>query len=525
MTAAGITLSRAPSRLPLLAWLLSGVLLLTFLGAPPVTRTQEARVLETARQMLPRSLPEWIVPRLNNALRLQKPPLTYWLTAGAYSIGGVSEGVGRVPDALCGWATLAIVYLIGRRLFDEESGSLGAGLLLGSFLFFRFTRLDETDGPSSLMVTLAIYALLRAIDSANTYLYLAAVGIAGAGMAKGGPAAYPLVFIVLYGLIERDWRLARRFVTSGAILLAVALAGPWFVYVIATKGMHVFSTEVDNLTAGKNHFAWPTIYLSDGLKAAAPWTGVVLVGLFDAVRRWKLDRSSRLVLIWAIAIALPLCVIGNKQPHYLLPLMPPLMLLGGRVIVRAKHAVELRKALDIVLWLTVAAGVGGAFGIWIYAKQQRGAPIAIDKIAAACVMVVVLLIAATRLRRDLWAAYRMGMITVAIAMPLLVGKWLGGVVQFTPRVSAAELRRDFRDGPYLFFGPNVSLPLCFNLRQEIDSLQTTDELLKASRPGTIVIAITKPLGTPPPLPPRFVLAKTLRGPEQTINCFRDTGQP
>src|SRR5438105_3656238 len=40
------------TRALLVLWLLSGVLWLAFLGGPDVSRTQEARVLETAREML-----------------------------------------------------------------------------------------------------------------------------------------------------------------------------------------------------------------------------------------------------------------------------------------------------------------------------------------------------------------------------------------------------------------------------------------------------------------------------------------
>src|SRR5436190_1160479 len=93
-----------------IAWILSLPLLLIGIGTPEVSRTQEARVLEVARQMLGRPAIDWIVPKLNGDLRLQKPPMTYWMTALAYKIGGVSEGVGRVPTAICGWLTLAVVY-------------------------------------------------------------------------------------------------------------------------------------------------------------------------------------------------------------------------------------------------------------------------------------------------------------------------------------------------------------------------------------------------------------------------------
>src|SRR5690349_2688035 len=76
-------------------WVLAGVVLGFAVGVPPVQRTQEARVLETGREMLGKDFRGYMVPMLNGQLRVRKPPLAYWLAAGAYKIGGVSEGMGR----------------------------------------------------------------------------------------------------------------------------------------------------------------------------------------------------------------------------------------------------------------------------------------------------------------------------------------------------------------------------------------------------------------------------------------------
>src|SRR5689334_19732982 len=92
---------RERPRLQIFAWLGVLILMLTMLGGPPVQRTQEARVLETAREMLAgEGLRDWLIPHLNGQIRLEKPPLAYWLAAVAFKIGGISESVGRMPFAL-----------------------------------------------------------------------------------------------------------------------------------------------------------------------------------------------------------------------------------------------------------------------------------------------------------------------------------------------------------------------------------------------------------------------------------------
>ena len=87
-----------PRRL-LIAWLLAGVVLFAALDKPSTTRTQEARVLETAREMLGAPLERWMVPHVNGHLRLQKPPLAYWLTAASQHLWGVNEAASRMPAA------------------------------------------------------------------------------------------------------------------------------------------------------------------------------------------------------------------------------------------------------------------------------------------------------------------------------------------------------------------------------------------------------------------------------------------
>src|SRR5207245_6023933 len=90
-----------PSRaLILMLWLLAAVPLLAFLGSSPVQRTQEARVLETARQMLGKPARAWLLPKLNGEYRIRKPPLAYWMAAGSFRALGVNELSGRLPTAI-----------------------------------------------------------------------------------------------------------------------------------------------------------------------------------------------------------------------------------------------------------------------------------------------------------------------------------------------------------------------------------------------------------------------------------------
>jgi 4-amino-4-deoxy-L-arabinose transferase-like glycosyltransferase len=509
---------RVSTRAILALWVLSGVLLFAFLGTPPVTRTQEARVLETARQMLGSDAHHWLVPVLNGEPRLKKPPLTYWMTAGAYVISGVSETVGRIPFALAGWLTLGLVYSFANRMFDQKTALAGCALLLGSHAFYRQMRLAETDGAATLFLTCAVFCLWRsASDRRARWMHLAAAATALVVLAKGAPGIFVAVFLVGFCLFEKRWDIARRFVTSGALLTLVMLAAPWFVYVHFHEGTDVVWSELQNTAMGGDHPGWPWDYIPSMLLAAAPWSELFPLALFDACRCWRSDPGKRLVLLWFLAILVPLCINGNKQSHYLLMLTPPMMLLIARTLVEwpTKLDAPLRW---ILIGMSIAAGLA-AIALPLIAPLVREHRIVADWIVAALLAIstVALLIAVKRI--GMRGATAVMMLLVAVLLPLLEATWIPTLSPKSPRFAAAQIRR-VGAGPYVFLGPNVSLPLCFELRSAISQATTVEELSSIATPGSIVLCITKkeaPELVPGPL---FQRKSQIRLTKETIDVYR-----
>src|ERR1700687_3542117 len=58
----------------------------------------EGRYAQIPREML--TAGEWIVPRLQGKVYLDKPPLFYWLVMMSYSIFGFHDGAARLVPAL-----------------------------------------------------------------------------------------------------------------------------------------------------------------------------------------------------------------------------------------------------------------------------------------------------------------------------------------------------------------------------------------------------------------------------------------
>ena len=126
-----------PVRRPLLTLLaLAALTFTTGLGRQAITDADEAYYAEASREMLASN--DWLTPRFNFADRWQKPVLYYWMTAGAYTVAGVTEGAARFGAAMAGLGLALITWWVARRLHSSADAAWLAGAIVGHF--FRLFR-------------------------------------------------------------------------------------------------------------------------------------------------------------------------------------------------------------------------------------------------------------------------------------------------------------------------------------------------------------------------------------------------
>ena len=517
-------------------WIIGGAGLVFAIGVPPVQRTQEARVLEAAREMPGNGWRGWMLPHLNGNLRLRKPPLAYWLAAGAYEIGGVSEGIGRIPTVLLAWLTVGLTYACASWLFDRRTGFFAAGCLLCSYLFFRYTRLAETDAPAMFFVTLGVFAFWKALgqtkrtqlfscrrekgtqlfwSASAVWFHVAAAATGGAILSKGPPGAYPPLFFVAMVALTRRWNALWRFVVSGAPLTLIILAAPWFVYVFHTVGVAQWLQELHELE-GEDHPGHFWQYFYQLFIAAAPWCVLLPAALVAAARERRDVRVAGLVA-WLAVILLPLCFVGNKQFHYLLPLMPPIMILIGWWIDRA-----LTEGKAALIDVTIVGSVLAIPAILVTARLLAGRISGFDWALAAWIAALLLcvLLINWRISRAAGATAYIG--AVLLVFVPVVGLWMPRTEQDDSRQIARQISARYGNGPYCFYGPNYSLPLCFCLRSIVPQVKTASELeqLAMRQPTLVVIVQTKSKFTPPPVPAGFEEQMQIARPKQLFQIFR-----
>jgi hypothetical protein len=213
--------------------------------------------------------------------------------------------------------------------------------------------------------------------------------------------------------------------------------------------------------------------------------------------------------VWIGAIFVPLCFLGNKQIHYLTSLMPPLMILSGwwlDSVLLAARAGDAKQQRIPLLDATFLLGILGIPGILVAGHITRGSITSFDAGLAVALTVGLAVVGYVYVRHGVSAATLAYMVIAVFLFVPAIGIWVPQSETGNSRQVARELRSRFGDGPYCYYGPAFSLPLCFNLRTKIPSAAGPAELenVAASMPGVVVIAQTKSKYAPPPPPPGFI---------------------
>lgn len=508
------------------AWLLAGVCLVAFLGAAPCNRTQEARVLVTAREMAQEGGDRWFLPTCNGELRVQKPPMAYWAAAIMFRVSGqVSELAGRLPSALWAWLTLGAVYAAGARWFSQPVGLVASGMLLTSFLFYRYGRLAETDIPATLTVTVAIIAFWRGLEvggdskvARHAALWCALGGAAtgAAFLAKQGPGLYPLLFALAYCIVRRNWK-GLLVITWAGLVPAILIAAPWYVYIIAKGYGKVFWSEAVVAAEGKDHGGSVLALVPMLIMATIPWFGLWPAGVMLA---W-LDRRRPAVqatLCWAGATLLPLLFVRNRQIHYLMPAIPPLMLLSAWTVEQVARGTSprlrmlglyVRLALQVLMFGAIVAGV--VLLGWAGAMAAGIAKAADPHFPAATAMLGALLLGAGLFMRPPMGAGLPVTATVrataglAAVFAWVIGVWAGQIEPQDVHLAARSLQIAAGDRQLMFYG-EPALSLVFQLDRVIPVVGKRSSLSQLATDRTALVVESLPSDLPADLPPPWSLA-------------------
>lgn len=336
------------------AW--SGVLLATVcflsflfgLGGVALTQPNEGLYGEVAREMLERG--DFIVPRLNGLVYFEKPPLLYWLEAAFMSVLGTGALAARLPSALSGVLTTALIYWLGQRLWGRRGALYSALVAATSIGYVLMARQVMFDTLFTACLTLSIAGFwLAGADQKNApqpkLVYLGYAGLALAVLAKGFVGFLPLVVLGGAALLSGESRRWRVLASPGGFALFLLLVVPWHLAIALRRPewtWYYFVNEHLYRLLGKRE---PHDFHADPFYSAfigvitlvLPWSAFGPAALCQSAaqlfgpRRAPQPRRADLwfLHLWFWLPVLLFTVSQSRTLYYVLPSVPPLALLIG----------------------------------------------------------------------------------------------------------------------------------------------------------------------------------------------------
>ncbi|WUC08315.1 glycosyltransferase family 39 protein [Nocardia sp. NBC_00565] len=355
-----------------------------------------------------------------NAITVDKTPAALWVMDISARLFGFNSWSMLVPQALEGVAAVGVLYAAVRRVAGHWPGILGGAVLAltpAAALMFRF---NNPDSLLVLLLTVAAYCVLRAIekDSGAWWLPLAGVAVGFGFLAKMMQAFLVLPAFAVVFLLAAHVPLRTRIIRSVVAVLAMVVSAGWYLALVAlwpassrpyiggsqhnsilelALGYNGFGRLTGNETGGLGNLnsdvGWARLFGSEmggqiaWLLPAALILGVA--GLWITRRAPRTDRTRAALLLWLGWLIVTGVVFsfanGILHPYYTVALAPAIaatigigaalfwrrrndirataVLSGALVVTTLLACVLLSRTSDWLPWLSpviAVAGVGSA---------------------------------------------------------------------------------------------------------------------------------------------------------------------
>ena len=275
-----------------------------------------------------------------------------------------TDWTARAFSATIGIVTVAVTYLLGRRLYGRLAGLI-AGLLLAVMPYHVIvSRQVLLDGLMTLCATVALYCIVRYVESGRAAWLLAAGSAMGAAVLSKETSVILLGGLYVFFMLTPSARMNPRHLLLASVpLVAETAIWPVMLRVSGRTGTGQ-SYLLWQIFRRSNHVTW--FYFT----ALPSWIGPALLAAALAGLVWLRSEATwreRLLLAWLIVPVLFFTVWPVKGFEYLLPIAPPLAVLAGRTLA---HPLTVHGSLRRPSWLPVPSwlSVGG----WLPAVRGAG---------------------------------------------------------------------------------------------------------------------------------------------------------
>lgn len=337
----------------------------------PLWDEDEPRFAAIARGMLDSG--DWVVPRFNDTLAVDKPVLMHWCMAAAAALLGPDERVARLPAALATVLAALALLRAGSRWFSPAVGVTAALAFVGCLLVGIEAHAAT---PDAILTAATAWATVLAaeplvggaarIGAARALLVGALCGLAV--LCKGpigfvGPAAVVGTWAWaartayrvpdgrhpgLGALVSGAGDALRSLRPLAIVVGTLAVAAPWYVAVAIRTGGEwpagfFLVHNIGRFAAPmENHQGGLLFHVVGLLIGFFPWSSflplaVVLAG-WRVVRGGDSPgrrRALGLALVWLAVWMIGFSLAATKLPNYVLPAYPAAALIVAAIAVDA----------------------------------------------------------------------------------------------------------------------------------------------------------------------------------------------
>jgi 4-amino-4-deoxy-L-arabinose transferase-like glycosyltransferase len=341
----------------------------------------------------------------SNFITVDKPPASLWVMELSARAFGLNAWSVLVPQALEGVATVGVVYATVHRWFSAKAALLSGAVMAATPVAVLMFRYNNPDALLVLLLALAAYATVRALERAQTWWLVAAMTFVGFGFITKMLQAFlvvpALVLVYLVAAPTGWWRRVGQLALSG---VALVVSSFWWVAAVqltpAADRPYIGGSQNNSLLGlifGYNGFGRltgnETGSVGGGLSGASMWgpTGwtrmfnssfggqiswllpaaVILLAacLILTVRAARTDRTRAAFVLWGGWLIVTALVFSFAQgiihPYYTVALAPAVAALvgmGASVLWRRRRQWFARVSLAVAL---------AATGLWSYQLLDR----------------------------------------------------------------------------------------------------------------------------------------------------------
>ena len=313
----------------------SGFILFLNLGGRTLENHDYLRYAEVVREMIRSG--DWIIPRSNGEIFLNKPPLLFWLMALPSAVyGSVTPMIARLPSFFAAWIGILIVFLWAKKVYGTTlSGLVAGGVLLSSYQYFFQARTARTDMIFCLFILLSLFFFhaayhgdlrRRCLLQGLSFLFM------GLATLTKGPVGFIIPFLIIccYLLQEKKSKtlVSKEFILGYAVLLLTLL--PWIVlFLQRVEFAEVISAlKKSHMITRRAPFY---LYLVQIWIQFFPWSVLIPVFIFYFWKKKEgvFGEKKSFFVVWFGVLFLGLTLFPYRVSRYLLPLLPAFALLIG----------------------------------------------------------------------------------------------------------------------------------------------------------------------------------------------------